>query len=103
MLDDMIRDDEAPTGSWHRQTRRDWVHHFNSPGPDSLLEAWTSGRTARLSLKQKSELAALVDAGPSRRADGVMRWRMIAPRRWHAAFSRSCRFPAKPARPATTW
>ena len=42
-----------------------------------MLQAWTKGQTPRLSLEQKSELAALVDAGPDRQADGVVRWRRI--------------------------
>jgi transposase len=46
-----------------RQTLRDWVHRFNTGGPEALLDAWTNGPTPRLSSKQKSELAALVDAG----------------------------------------
>ena len=32
---------------------------------------------ASLSLEQKNELAALVEAGPYRQADGVVRWRRI--------------------------
>jgi transposase len=46
-------------------------------GPDALLDACTNGPTPRLSLEQKSELAALVEAGPDRQADGVVRWRRI--------------------------
>jgi hypothetical protein len=42
-----------------------------------LLDAWTNGPTPRLSSEQMSELAALVDAGPDRQADGVVRWRRI--------------------------
>jgi transposase len=45
--------------------------------PEALLDAWTNGPTPRLSSEQKSELAALVDAGPDRQADGVLRWRRI--------------------------
>jgi len=54
-----------------RQTLRDWVHRFNTGGPEALLDAWTNGPTPRLSSEQMSELAALVDAGPDRQADGV--------------------------------
>jgi transposase len=46
-------------------------------GPEALLDAWTNGHTPRLSSEQMSELAALVDAGPNRQADGVVRWRRI--------------------------
>ena len=77
VLDGMSRDDAARIGGMDRQTLRDWVHRFNVGGPDALLDAWTNGPTPRLSLEQKSELAALVEAGPNRQADGVVRWRRI--------------------------
>lgn len=77
VLDGMSRDDAARIGGMDRQTLRDWVHRFNTGGPEALLDAWTNGPTARLSLEQKSELAALVDAGTDRQADGVERWRRI--------------------------
>ena len=77
VLDGMSRDDAARIGGMDRQTLRDWVHRFNKAGPDALLDAWTSGPTPRLSLEQKSELAAVVEAGPDRQADGVVRWRRI--------------------------
>ena len=73
----MSRDDAARIGGKDRQTLRDWVHRFNVGGADALLDAWTNGPTPRLSLEQKSELAALVEAGPDRQADGVVRWRRI--------------------------
>ena len=79
-MDGMSRDDAARIGGMDRQTLRDWVHRFNRGGPDALLDAWTNGPTPRLSLEQKSELAALVDAGPDRQADGVVRWRRINPK-----------------------
>ena len=78
VLDGMSRDDAARIGGVDRQTLRDWVHRFNTGGPEALLDAWINSLTPRLSLEQKSELAALVDAGPDRQADGVVCWRRIA-------------------------
>ena len=66
VLHGMSRDDAARIGGMDRQMLRDWVHRFNTGGPEALLDAWTNGRTPRLSFEQKSELAALVDAGPDR-------------------------------------
>jgi transposase len=65
----MSRGDAARIGGMDRQTLRDWVHRFNTGGPDALLDAWTNGPTPRLSFEQKSELAVLVDAGPDRLFD----------------------------------
>ena len=45
VLDGMSRDDAARIGGMDRQTLRDWVHRFNTGGPDALLDAWTSGPT----------------------------------------------------------
>jgi transposase len=75
VLDGMNRADAARIGGMDRQTLRDWVHRFNKAGPDGLLDAWASGPTPRLSPDQKAELAAIVEAGPDRKIDGVVRWR----------------------------
>jgi len=56
---------------------RDWVHRFNAEGPAGLLDHWTSGPTPRLKPAQLAELAAIVEAGPVRKKDGVVRWRRI--------------------------
>jgi transposase len=77
VLDGMNRADAARIGGMDRQTLRDWVHRFNKAGPDGLLDAWASGPTPRLSPDQKAELAAIVEAGPDRKIDGVGRWRRI--------------------------
>lgn len=63
----MSRDDAARIGGMDRQTLRDWVHRFNLVGPDGLLDAWTSGPTPRLSLEKMTELAALIETGPTGR------------------------------------
>lgn len=77
VLDGMSRDDAARVGGMDRQTLRDWVHRFNKAGPDGLLDAWTSGPVPRLSPGQKADLVGLVEAGPDRQADGVVRWRRV--------------------------
>jgi transposase len=77
VLDGMNRDDAARIGGMDRQTLRDWVHRFNAAGPDGLLDRWADGPSCRLSVEQKAELAALVEAGPEREVDGVVRWRRV--------------------------
>lgn len=77
VLDGMSRDDAARIGGMDRQTLRDWVHRFNLAGPGGLLDSWTSGPTPRLSLEQKNELAALVEAGPDRQTGSVARRRRV--------------------------
>jgi hypothetical protein len=37
VLDGMSRDDAARIGGMDRQTLRDWVHRFNTGGPEALL------------------------------------------------------------------
>jgi transposase len=73
----MNRSDAARIGGMDRQTLRDWVHHFNETGPDGLLDRHGGGVEPRLSEAQKAELAAIVEAGPDRALDGVVRWRRV--------------------------
>src|SRR5208337_5160944 len=56
---------------------RDWVHRFNAAGPDGLLDKWTSGPKPRLSPDQLAEFARIVETGPDRKVDGLVRWRRI--------------------------
>ena len=77
VLDGMSRAEAARIGGMDRQTLRDWVHRFNAAGPDGLLDNWASGPAPRLSAAQKAELAKIVEMGPDREADGVVRWRRI--------------------------
>jgi transposase len=60
-----------------RQTLRDWVHRFNASGPDGLLDNWTDGPKPRLSAGQLAEFAKIVEAGPDRAKDDVVRWRRV--------------------------
>jgi transposase len=75
--DGIDRGEAAKIGGMDRQTLRDWVHRFNTKGPDGLIDNWTSGPTPRLSADQLAELAMIVETGPDRKVDGVVRWRRI--------------------------
>jgi len=77
VIDGMSRGDAARIGGMDRQTLRDWAHRFNLLGPDGLLDNWTKGPASRLTLAQQQELAGVVEAGPDREKDGVVRWRRI--------------------------
>jgi transposase len=80
VLDGMNRTDAARIGGMDRQTLRDWVHWFEA-GPDGLRDHWAGGPDPRLSAEHKAELAAIVEAGPNREVDGVVRWRRVDLRR----------------------
>ena len=75
--DGMDRGEAARIGGMDRQTLRDWVHRFNAAGPDGLIDNWTSGPTPRLSPDELAEFAKIVETGPDRKVDGVVRWRRI--------------------------
>jgi transposase len=77
VVDGMNRTEAARIGGMDRQTLRDWVHRFNQFGPDGLLDRHAGGVEPRLSEERKAELAALVEAGPDRASDGVVRWRRV--------------------------
>jgi len=77
VVDGMSRAEAAMMGGMDRQTLRDWVHLFNAAGPDGLLDNWASGPVSRLSAAQKVEFARIVEIGPDREVDGVVRWRRI--------------------------
>ena len=75
--DGMDRGAAAKVGGMDRQTLRDWVHRFNALGPEGLIDNWTQGPKPRLSAEQLTEVAQIVEAGPDREKDGVVRWRRI--------------------------
>src|ERR1700674_1523254 len=79
--DGMDRGAAAKIGGMDRQTLRDWVHRFNASGPDGLLDNWTEGPKPRLSAEQLGQFAQIVEAGPDREVDGVVRWRRLALKR----------------------
>jgi transposase len=67
----------AQIGGMDRQTLRDWVHRFNAEGPAGLIDHKPPGPARWLSEEQMAELAAIVEAGPDRARDGVVRWRRV--------------------------
>jgi len=71
------RGEAAKIGGMDRQSLRDWVHRFNAAGPEGLFDHWTDGPKSRLSAEQLTELARIVEAGPDREKDGVVRWRRV--------------------------
>jgi transposase len=75
--DGMDRGSAAKIGGMDRQTLRDWVHRFNASGPAGLIDNWTEGPKPRLSASQLTELATIVEGGPDRETDGVVRWRRV--------------------------
>jgi transposase len=77
VLDGMSRAEAARIGGMDRQTLRDWVHRFNACGPDGLKDNRRRGNPRRLSQEQLAQLAEIVETGPDRAADGVVRWRRI--------------------------
>ena len=75
--DGMDRGSAARIGGMDRQTLRDWVHRFNASGPEGLIDNWTDGPKPRLSEEELAEFAQIVETGPDREKDGVVRWRRI--------------------------
>ena len=75
--DGMDRGGAAKIGGMDRQTLRDWVHRFNGLGPEGLIDNWTEGSKPRLSAEQLAQFARIVEAGPDREKDSVVRWRRI--------------------------
>ena len=73
----MDRGSAAKIGGMDRQTLRDWVHRFNAAGSDGLVDNWTAGPKPRLSAQHLAALAKIVEAGPDRQKDGVVRWRRV--------------------------
>jgi len=77
VLDGMSRADAAKIGGMDRQTLRDWAHRFNAHGPAGLKDNRHRGNPRRLSAAQQAELAEIVETGPDRAVDSVVRWRRI--------------------------
>jgi transposase len=73
----MSRAEAARIGGMDRQTLRDWVHRFNAQGPDGLKDIRSTGNPPRLSGEQLAALAEIVETGPDREKNGVVRWRRI--------------------------
>ena len=77
VLDGMGRAEAARIGGMDRQTLRDWVHRFNALGPEGLKDIRSKGHPPRLGPEQLAALAEIVETGPDREKDGVVRWRRI--------------------------
>ena len=75
--DGMDQGSAAKIGGMDRQTLRDWVHRFNGSGLEGLVDNWTEGPKPRLSAEQRAQFAQIVEAGPDREKDGVVRWRRL--------------------------
>jgi transposase len=77
VLSGMDRGGAAKIGGMDRQTLRDWIHRFNASGPEGLFDNWTEGPKPRLSEEHLAQFSKIVEAGPDREIDGVVRWRRI--------------------------
>ncbi len=77
VYDGMKRAEAAKVGGMDRQTLGDWVHRFNGEGMDGLTNHKGAGRPRMLGDKQMKELGEIVETGPDRAVDGVVRWRRI--------------------------
>ena len=77
VLDGHTRTEAAELCGMDRQTLRDWVHRYNDLGLLGLSDRVPPGSRPRLSPKQESEVAKMVDEGPSLSEHGVVRWRRI--------------------------
>ena len=77
VYDGMIRTEAAKVGGMDRQTLRDWAHRFNAEGPEGLKHRSGAGRPRFLTPEQMNELSTIVETGPDREVDGVVRWRRV--------------------------
>ncbi len=77
VLDGRSREEAARIGGMDRQTLRDWVHRFNAHGPDGLKDIRSRGHAPRLTPEQMTAFAEIVETGPDRAKDGVVRWRRV--------------------------
>src|SRR3984957_2579979 len=77
VLDGMDRGSAAEIGGMVCPTLRGWGHRFNGWGLEGLVDNWTEGPKPRLSAEQLAQFAQIVEAGPDREKDGVVRWRRL--------------------------
>ncbi len=69
------RSDAARVGSVTLQIVRDWVLHFNTRGPDGLVNGKAPGGRAKLNDAQRQALAKMLESGPIPAIHGVVRCR----------------------------
>jgi transposase len=79
IADGQSRAAAAAVGLMDRQTLRDWVHRFNTHGPEGLVDRKSPGRSSKLTLAQKQELRKWVEEGPETArptwsAGGALTW-----------------------------
>ena len=77
VLEGVDRDTAAKTCGMDRQTLRDWVHRYNSDGLAGLANRKSKGRPPKLNAEQKEAFKQLVETGPDRAKDKVVRWRCV--------------------------
>jgi transposase len=75
VLDGRSRAEAAELNGMDRQTLSDWVHRYNAAGIDGLKSRLPPGAAPQLSEARKTDLRALVVAGPDPVKDKVIRWR----------------------------
>src|SRR5271168_2168662 len=75
VLEGEDRGTAAKTCGMDRQTLRDWVHRYNSDGVAGLANRKGVGRPPKLNAEQKEAFKQLVEKGPDRAEDKVVRWR----------------------------
>lgn len=75
IADGKSRAEAAAVGLMDRQTLRDWVHRFNTHGPEGLIARKSPGRSSKLTLAQKQDLRTWVEEGPETARPELARWR----------------------------
>src|ERR1700722_17346774 len=73
VLDGMDRGSAAKIGGMEGPTPRDWGPPFTGAGVEGPVENCTEGPKPRLSAEQLAQFAQIVEAGPDREKDGVVR------------------------------
>jgi transposase len=63
-LDGHTAGDIAQTLKVHRSTVPLWIDHWNRHGEEGLWEGQRSGRPAQLGLREREQLADILDSGP---------------------------------------
>jgi transposase len=77
VLEGHSRAEAARTCGMDRQTLRDWVMRYNEQGIAGLSDRPHGGGAApKLSVEEKTQLAAWVRQAPEIAEDGVVRWRL---------------------------
>lgn len=77
VLEGVDRERAAQTCGMQRKTLRDWVHRYNAHGLDGLINRKAPGVPPGLTSDQRQQLAALVQAGPDPKKDGIVWWRRV--------------------------